>query len=260
MSSLRRLLSEPLRKFTRSFGFDLVNYSNRNIERPKVEDARVFESPSKGFVRLLELHGVDLVFDIGANVGYYARDLFAFGFKGRVVSVEPTSAAFIELRKASQSNSLWEVTERCAIGQADGQTLINISGYSDASSILPILDECVQAAPQAAYVGQEEVQVRTVDWLVSQYRREAKAPFLKLDVQGYEQQALAGASESLASLKGLQIELSLIPLYSGQMLFRDMLDQLVAKGFELYALLPGFTDPRDGRLLQVDGVFFRHTS
>jgi FkbM family methyltransferase len=207
---------------------------------------------------LLSLHGVDLIFDIGANVGYYARDLFAAGYTGRVVSVEPTSAAYIELRKASQTNHLWEVAERCAIGEAEGETEINISENSEASSVLTILDECVRAAPQAAYVGKERVAVHTVDWLMSSYLRDAQAPFLKVDVQGFEHQVLLGARESLPRIKGIEMELSLTPLYLGQMLYREMIDYLAMRGFELYALLPGFTDPRNGKLLQADGVFFRN--
>jgi hypothetical protein len=58
-------------------------------------------------------------------------------------------------------------------------------------------------------------------------------------------------------IMGLKIELSLVPLYEGQMLFNDLIDYVRTAGFDLWGLWPEFTDPRSGRLLQVDATFFR---
>jgi hypothetical protein len=35
------------------------------------------------------------------------------------------------------------------------------------------------------------------------------------------------------------------------------MDRLRADGFLLWNIQPGFADPRDGRTLQIDAVFFR---
>jgi hypothetical protein len=37
-----------------------------------------------------------------------------------------------------------------------------------------------------------------------------------------------------------------------------MLGHVFALGFDLFGLVPGFCDPRSGRLLQMDGFFLRH--
>ncbi|RZI11630.1 FkbM family methyltransferase, partial [Staphylococcus aureus] len=47
------------------------------------------------------------------------------------------------------------------------------------------------------------------------------------------------------------------PLYEGGMLIREALDLVDSLGFTLSGLQPGFTDPRNGRMLQADGIFFR---
>jgi hypothetical protein len=52
-------------------------------------------------------------------------------------------------------------------------------------------------------------------------------------------------------------ELSLLPLYEGQVMARDLWNLLVSKGFELWSLEPGFRDSATLRLLQFDGVFVR---
>jgi hypothetical protein len=68
---------------------------------------------------------------------------------------------------------------------------------------------------------------------------------------------LDGATETLGRAQGLICELSLIPLYEGQKLWRDVIDRLDKEGFMLWALQKGFTDPRTGQSLQVDGIFLR---
>ncbi|HSU27024.1 MAG TPA: hypothetical protein VLJ68_01505, partial [Chitinophagaceae bacterium] len=53
----------------------------------------------------------------------------------------------------------------------------------------------------------------------------------------------------------IQLEMSIVPLYENEMLYVDMIDHLARKGFQLYSLENGFSNPETGKLLQVDGVF-----
>jgi hypothetical protein len=77
-------------------------------------------------------------------------------------------------------------------------------------------------------------------------------------VQAFEKQVLTGGGSTVNEhVIGMQLELSFIPLYEGSMLIREALDLVYSLGFVLTGLLPGFTDPRDGRMLQADGIFFR---
>ncbi len=88
--------------------------------------------------------------------------------------------------------------------------------------------------------------------------RPTDATFLKIDVQGFEKQVIAGSQSTLNDgCVGMQLELSIVPLYEGGMLIREALDLAYSMGFTLTGLLPGFTDVRDGQLLQADGIFFR---
>jgi hypothetical protein len=80
---------------------------------------------------------------------------------------------------------------------------------------------------------------------------------LKIDTQGYEMAVLRGAEKMLPRLAGVQLELSLAPLYEGQTLYLELIDWLRARGFDLWSVIPGFVDPSSGRMLQFDGVFFR---
>jgi len=68
---------------------------------------------------------------------------------------------------------------------------------------------------------------------------------------------LDGAAEVLSRVVGLQLELSLVPLYGGQKLMPELAGRVTSLGFELWEISPAFIDPRSGRLLQVDATFFR---
>jgi len=84
-----------------------------------------------------------------------------------------------------------------------------------------------------------------------------KSIFLKIDVQGYEDRVIRGVADNIKHVKGLQIELSVVPLYKEQILLNEMLQIIDKLGFELFALLPNFAEKTTGRILQFDGLFFR---
>ena len=80
---------------------------------------------------------------------------------------------------------------------------------------------------------------------------------LKVDTQGFEDPILAGAKDTINILTGIQLEMSLTKLYEGQTLFKELYEKVTSLGFELNLIEPSFTDKNTGRLLQIDGIFFK---
>ncbi len=208
-------------------------------------------------VRMLKANGIDVVLDVGANEGGYASALREAGYCNKILSFEPLSPAYAKLEVASARDESWIAAPRMALGDHDGKVTINVAGNSASSSILPMTARHKAAAPESAYVGSEAIEVRRLDGVCHPFLDTATAPFLKIDTQGYENQVLAGASTLLPRLRGVQLELSLHQLYEGQKLWHEMIAILEGSGFELWALVPGFFDPRSGRMLQCDAIFFR---
>ena len=86
----------------------------------------------------------------------------------------------------------------------------------------------------------------------------ADAPvFLKLDVQGFERQVLDGAAGVLDRLSVVQLELSVTPLYEGEMVLGEALVRMHSHGLKLCSCEPSFTDEARGQALQFDCVFAR---
>lgn len=231
-----------IKRLVRRAGVDIVRYPGKD--------------PAHARAKLLRHQGVDVVFDIGANCGQYGSELRSHGYAGGLVSFEPLSEPFGELCERAGRDGAWEVV-RAAVGEATGETIVNISGNSLSSSLLPILPAHTDAEPTSAYIGQETTPMVTLDEVYDRYATGRARPFIKIDAQGYERQVLAGASTSLACAVGVQMELSLVPLYEGAMSFEEGLETMRASGLELARLDPVFEDQRTGRLLQCDGVFVR---
>lgn len=235
-------MAGPLRTLLRRFGRDLTEYPKPHWRQVK---------------RLLDHFGITLVLDVGANVGQYAGYLRDAGYRGRIVSFEPLADAHAALTRRAAGDAGWTVAPRMALGASMGEVELNVSNDRDMSSLLPMRAEILEASPTSHTVARETVRVATLDSVFADYARDADRVLLKIDTQGYERQVLEGAQRSLARLTGVQLELSLVPLYDGETTWLAMIDYLAERGFEPRLIIPGYFDRHLMRLLQVDGVFFR---
>jgi len=238
------MIKKTIKKLIRYLGFDLIKYA------PAL-------STNARILKFFSTYKIDTVLDVGANTGQYALWLRGSGYKGRIISFEPLSKAYSHLVTNSKKDSNWVIAPRMALGNEEGEKFINIAGNYVSSSILKMSDIHIKAAPESANIGSEKIQINKLDNIIKTFIKANNNIFLKIDVQGYELQVLEGASKILPKIKGMQIEFSLVPLYEGQSFFLDMLDYIINLGFELYDILPVFSDKKSGRLLQFDGFFFR---
>ena len=205
---------------------------------------------------LIREAGVDLVIDVGANEGQYAGEMRAYGYMAPIVSLEPLSGAFEVLAAASARDPAWRAIQ-VAAGSRKGRMDLRVAGNSVSSSFLPMLDRHLELAPSSAEDGLESVEVDTLDRLLLDDLERSVAGFLKIDTQGFEREVLAGADRILGSgrVAGLEIELSLVPLYEGQPLWTEMVDLLRERGLIPLAFGKGYRDPGNGELVQIDGLF-----
>jgi FkbM family methyltransferase len=206
--------------------------------------------------RLLAAAGIDAVLDVGANQGQYAAGLRIARFDGRLVSCEPLGDVHAALARRAAGDPDWTPV-RTAVGAEVGTVTLHRSANTHSSSVLDMLPAHLAAAPDSGYVATEEVPLTTVDTLLDRYGLAPARTLLKIDVQGYEAAVLDGAAGALPDLAGVQVELSLVPLYAGQPLMPETMARLTGAGLALCAIEPGFTDPETGRMLQCDGVFLR---
>jgi len=241
---IKRVLRHKVERVLRARGYDVVPYDTRNYHL--LRRALLFQT-----------YHIDLVLDVGASDGGYARELRANGYRERICSFEPRAAAFRALEKSSRSDNKWEVMN-CALGTANGSVDIHVSANGDSSSILDLAQGSGTESPQVSYIERETISVATLDGLFDNIRQGAVNILLKMDVQGFEMEVLKGAEHSLASIETIQLELALTPTYQNQMHLHEMCGLLYQKGYTMVSIEPGSHNRLTGRQFEVDGLFHRY--
>ncbi|MEI6947305.1 FkbM family methyltransferase [Paraflavisolibacter sp. H34] len=206
---------------------------------------------------LLKTYGIDLVLDIGANIGQFALELLTAHFKGDIISFEPLPDVFQQLHSNAVRYPNWRA-ENLALGAETGEIRINVAGNTESSSILPMLSAHSDLAPESRYIDAITVPITTLDNYLQHQNLAKRNTFLKIDVQGYEESVLNGAVHTLEHVKILQLELSFIPLYDSSLLYYKMMEKIEAMGFSFYSLFPAFSDYKTGQIFQIDAIFVRN--
>ena len=234
-----------------NFIAEMIKKRGYEISKPGYSD-RI----SVTYRKIINHFNIDHIIDVGANEGQFATSMRKLGFGGVIHSFEPLSEAFNKLKKNSAGDSNWHISN-LALGSRDEDAEINVSKNTVSSSLLEMLPDHLNKEPDSRFISKEKIRVRKLDTIWNEYSFGSSNVFLKLDVQGYEKFVLEGASESLKNINLIQLEMALIPLYSGELLLVDMIQLMDSLGYKLYNLINGFNNFESGQLFQVDGIFAR---
>ena len=194
------------------------------------------------------------VVDVGANRGQFT--LFALHTfpAARIVSLEPLAAPAARFRRVFAKQQ--RVTlHNAALGPETGQSTMHVSGHDDSSSLLPITATQGQLFQGTGEVRTETVRTGPLSEFLDGSSIEEPA-LLKLDVQGYELEALRACGELLDKFTYVCVEASFIELYEGQVLADELVTWLRERGYEPI-LSYGAVSDEHGRTIQTDMLFKR---
>lgn len=208
-------------------------------------------------VRTLDLLDINVVLDVGANKGQFAKRMRAAGYTGRIVSFEPLERFVDVLRKASADDPDWIVMPY-ALGAEDTETVINVA-EGPLSSLLPSSEFGKEWAPKLTRTHPETIQVRRLDSVLDEAYSGLEAPrtFLKLDTQGFDLEAFRGAGERIEEILGVQSEVAGVPIYDGMPRFVEAITEYEKAGFELAGMFPVTIHPQTLRVIEFDAVLVR---
>lgn len=121
---------------------------------------------------LMKTCDIDVVLDVGAGFGQFARLLRSQGYKRRIISFEPLSSEFKTLKENARKDRDWRVFN-CALGDVCCQEEINVSLNKKSSSLFEMLPSYVLSAPDSIYVGKKKLKSRhSIRFFVIYARRE----------------------------------------------------------------------------------------
>lgn len=205
--------------------------------------------------RLLRDLEVDCVLDVGANIGQYALMLREYsGYKGLIISFEPTPSVLKTLLANSKEDPLWQV-QGVALGNSNGvATFRTMPSASSGNSFLELHQE---DRPQIVEVNAE---LRKLSDLLPELQTKFRfsRPFLKMDTQGFDLEVFEGAREVIHTIVGLQSELSVDPFYVGAPDWQTVLSVYQKAGFTLSTLVANME--WFPRLRELDCIMYRPES
>lgn len=195
------------------------------------------------------------VLDIGANKGQFTLVARAVRPECRVIAFEPISEAASRYRAVfrNSGNSGHIDLHNVAIGPQPGESDIYVSKRDDSSSLLPITYRQEEQFPGTGLERVERIKVVRLADCISE--EDLKRPvLLKLDVQGYELEALKGCAGLLERMDHVVAECSFIELYEGQAMAHQVIAYLQESGFRLSGVY-NISYDREGMPVQADFLF-----
>jgi hypothetical protein len=103
------------------------------------------------------------------------------------------------------------------------------------------------------------VQVRRLDGMFEELRKltGAKNVYLKIDTQGHDKAVLEGAQEALRSVRAMQSEFSMIPVYEATPRAPEMLEYFHEHGFQVSGMYPINRDQKSLAVVEYDCVLVK---
>lgn len=243
--TVKKLLARFLSHLARARGYEIVaNWRMDSL--PLV----------KHLQNVFAAYNIDCVINVGANKGQF-HDLLRqeVGFQGRILSFEPVRKYADALEAEARNDALWRVFPY-ALGSTTGETTINVTKSPGLNSILePRTDAVPGFWNEGGVTDIETIMVKSLDEVLRINGLDCKldSAYLKLDTQGFDLEVLKGASTALKSIPALQTEASIRPIYVGMPDYKECINYLVGKGFQISGLFP-VTHDDAFRLIEFDCV------
>lgn len=200
------------------------------------------------------LSGIDCLVDIGANVGDWTAEMLEFCRPGRLFCIEPDPllAGGLQARFAHRP----EVSVlQAAIGATPGSAEFTLMR----DSVLNSLRQPTESMKtNYAHVDEREriqVQVIPLDAVIPP---DTGIRILKIDVQGFEREVLAGAAQTLRRTDYVLMEVNFQPHYEGEAGFFELDAIMQQHGF----CIGNYSRPKGGRrqALYADVLYLRKDS
>jgi FkbM family methyltransferase len=231
-------------KFSKLAGLTLRN-------RPLVRELVHLTAHRKWF----ETVNPGAVIDVGGYIGAFALAMRTMLPETWIYTFEPLPDNFAKVQQNMAGDERFKVFQT-ALGDRQGTTDFWRCEFVASSSVLPMEELHKEAFPATACSTKVTVPIARLDDYLEKMDL-TRPVLLKLDVQGFEAQALSGAVETLKQVDYILTEVSHQPLYEGQVTFDELYALMKSHGFAYSGGFDALISPVDGSILQSDALFIR---
>lgn len=185
-----------------------------------------------------------VIFDVGAAHGSWAREVAGIWPKAKIFGFEPNLSEVPSL-KATQRDLPQFQFRRCFLGPERG-----VVKYEPAGTRTSLIDECADGT------GSAEAPMEVLDELIA--GGELPVPqFVKLDVQGFELQVLAGARRLLEQTQAVMLEVAMYDSDRSVPTAAEVIAFMTSRHFAWYDVAGIVRRPKDDALWQMDLLFLK---
>jgi FkbM family methyltransferase len=191
------------------------------------------------------------IIDVGANKGAWTKIALSVFPKTPILMIEPQDEMEPILSQMLREHPYCRYVKAGA-GREKGELLQTIWDDSEGSSFLPAASDKLQKIGK-----QRKTPIITIDNLLAQSFPDFRPDLVKLDIQGFELEALSGAETLFGKTEMFIMEASLFEFMPNQPILREVVSFMAAKDYELYDIPGGCRRPSDGALGQADLAFVK---
>jgi FkbM family methyltransferase len=195
-----------------------------------------------------------LIVEVGAFYpGHTVEKIRADGHCADFILFEPSSFGFEGLQKAYSADPHIKA-EKFVVSNFDGEVEFVENDYGGASSVLNVTSEVQHEYPWMSRTRKTPVSCIRLDSYFEQHPSR-DLDLLIIDVQGYEDRVLQGASETLRRTRYCLVEVSLMSVYENGARPEKTLQLLSDAGFDVEGNSPVWGSSATGDLWELDVLF-----
>lgn len=198
-----------------------------------------------------------VVLDVGANRGGFASEILVRAPLMQVHCFEPNQEICERLAEKSSKWGTFRGKPRCivnrqGVGSVTERKDLIVTGLHAASSFLAVTEATRSGWPTSDFdeVRRDTVEIVRIDDYLNQ-RKISSVHLLKLDVQGFELEALKGCGDRIKDIRYIVSEVQFQALYDGAPLWHELVAYTSKHGFQPF-VMDGFCFGPDDEPLQAD--------
>ena len=215
---------------------------------------RALEQSRLGLLPASLRRAMALVVDIGANEGQWIESLLDLIRIQQTFVIEPNPAAMLRCKERLRGRPGITFSD-VAVGSKRDSAVLHVTKSSDFSSLLIPNHHLIDANyghESSAIVGEQRVEVVPLDDLLPAGE---EIDLMKIDVQGFEREVLAGSTGALRRTRAVVVETNFQSHYSNDSTF-EALFRLFTRdlGFSFWNISNPFHG-KTGQSLWADAIF-----
>lgn len=191
------------------------------------------------------------IIDVGANRGDWSRMAAEIFSSSPIIMIEPQVEMESRLSDLCRSRKNTQYI-RAGAGAKEGLLVQTIWKDLNGSSFLPEEDVGKMKAGE-----QRKTKIVTLDGVLKGASGGFQPDLVKLDIQGFEIEALKGGENLFGSTELFLVETSLFPFMKGMPTASEVIQFMTERNYEIYDVTEFLRRPHDGALGQIDFAFVK---